>query len=137
MKDSPPDLDEMVASVAPEGSSLWGFMVEAVTASELHGYRDGQLSWSVARDPDKGPGLVVQETPPEPFDEIRRRLEAEQAAADTERVDFLFDLPLELAASLSGYRPGQGGLEWQILGPKKKATEQKAGAPRRRSLSAA
>lgn len=129
----PPDINEIVAQAAPCGSALAGLMVENVTYSEVRGYSDGQLSWSVSRYADKG-GTIVHGDPPEPFLDIRQRLEAEQAASGRDDVDYLFDLPLDLAESLSGYYPGSAGQNWRVLGRK---SQGKAKPDQARSLTAA
>ncbi len=131
----PSDLDKALGSAAPKGFSLCGLMSETVMFSEVRGYIDGRKSWSVVHDPDKDPATVVHGDPPEPFYDIKRELEAAQTEAGDEQVDYLFDLPMKLTASLSGYRPSQGGIAWTVLG-RKKAGAAKAGTPRR-SLSTA
>lgn len=114
----PSDMNETVAKGAPKGPSFHGFMSETVMASEVRGYEDGQFLWSVERYEHKGPGLIVQGEPPKILENIRHRREAEQGKSDAEDVDFLFEAPLDLGAALTGYRPGQGELEWQVLGRK-------------------
>ena len=53
--------------------------------------------------------LVVSGEPPEGFDEIRRRLAAEQVAGDAENhgCDYIFDIPLEAARLACGFRMDQ------------------------------
>jgi hypothetical protein len=135
MKKPASDLDKAMGSTAPQGFSLCGLMSEVVMFSEVRGYIDGRKSWSVVHDPDKNPTTVVHGDPPEPFYDIKRELEATQAEAGDEQVDYLFDLPMELTASLSGYRPSEGGIAWTVLG-RKKAGAVKPGTSRR-SLSTA
>lgn len=119
LKAWPKKPDKTMAMVAPEGSALFGAMTEIAMFSELQGFENGRLSWSVTRDCDK-PGLEVKGFPPPPFDEVRLKLEARQAAAGDEKVDHLFDLPQDLSARLCGYEPGEGVSDWRILGRKGK-----------------
>ena len=110
-------------------------MSETVMESTACAVRCGETLWSVVHDPAKDlTSLDVEGAPPPELAEIRARLEAEQAAEGTEEVDYIFDAPLQLAASVCGYRAGQTeGLEWVVLGPG--PSTQGARAPR--SLSAA
>lgn len=116
MEDWPDKPDKTMATAAPEGPALFGAMTEIAMFSELRGYQEGRPTWSVTRDCDK-PGLQVRGSPPSPFDDIRRRLEAEQEA-ETEQVDHLFDLPPDLSASLCGYEPYDDKYRWLVLNPK-------------------
>ena len=119
MKAWPKKPDKTAAVAAPNGSSLCGMMTEIAMFSELRGYENGRLTWSVTRDCDKGRGVVVVNgSPPAPFDDIKRELESKQAAAGEERVDYLFDLPQDLSVSLCGYGPYEGFSEWRVLGRK-------------------
>ncbi len=117
MEDWPKKPDKTMAMVAPEGSALFGAMTEIAMFSELRGFENGRLSWSITRDCDKE-GVEVKGSPPPPFDEVRRTLEARQAAAGDEQVDHLFDLPQDLSARLCGYEPGEGISDWRVLGRK-------------------
>ena len=119
MHDPPRDVNRLVTSLAPQGISLSGLIVENASYSELRAYQDGRLSWSVVRDPDKGKGVVIQGAPPEPCEQLRLKLSAEEAACDDKDVSYLFDLPLDLTEALSGYHPTGNGLQWQVLGEKR------------------
>ncbi len=100
-----------------------GFLVlageahETVMFSSLRAYRDGGQLWSVVHDPDKDhDGVAVEGEPPAPFADLKRELDATQAAED-ERVDHMFGLPAGLGKRLCGYDPGQQeGLVWTVLG---------------------
>jgi hypothetical protein len=121
MKKWPKKPDETTEIAAPSGSSLCGMMTEIAMFSELRGYENGRLTWYVTRDCDKGRGVIaVRGSPPAPFEDIKRGLEAKQVAAGDERVDYLFDLPQDLSVSLCGYGPYEGFSEWQVLGRKGK-----------------
>jgi hypothetical protein len=121
MKKWPKKPDETTAVAAPSGMSLCGMMTEIAMFSELRGYENGRRTWSVTRDCDKGRGVIgVHGSPPAPFEDIKRELEAKQVAAGDEQVDYLFDLPQDLSVSLCGYGPYEGFSEWRVLGRKGK-----------------
>ncbi len=67
------------------------------------GARDGVELWRVSHVNDVGRELVAAgEMPPE-FDDIRDRLMREQAGDDGS-CDYLHDIPIEVAKSVTGYR---------------------------------
>ena len=74
-------------------------------------WRAGEQVWSVQhRGGDYGvDDLVIEGTPPEPFEEIRARCFAAQQAArhDKIAVDYVFDIPVELGRSIVGFRHDQ------------------------------
>lgn len=128
MKDWPSEPGETMSVAAPVGASLYGATTSVAMFSELRAYNNGRPLWSVTRDCDKN-GLTVHGAPPPPFDDIRAKLEAQQASAREERVDYLFDVPNELSASLCGYQPTSGIYEWQVLRRKTRATANPAVPP--------
>lgn len=132
----PSNMDETAATGVPKGPSFCGFISETVTASEIRGYQDGRLLWSVERDPGQSRGLIIRGEPPAALEDIKRRREAEQAGPDCDDVDFLSEAPQDLGAALTGYRPGEGGLEWHVLVRKGRAAS-KGKLRARKSLSAA
>ena len=115
-REPPSNMDETVAKSAPKGRTVCGFLSETVMASEIRGYQDGQFQWSIERDRSQSPGLIIKGEAPKALEAIQRRRDAEQAGPDAEDVDFLFEAPQDLGAALTGYRPGEGGLEWHVLG---------------------
>lgn len=116
MKDWPKKPDKTAKIAAPSGPSLCCMVTEIAMFSELRGYENGELTWAVTRDCEKGRGVVtVQGSPPASFEDIKRGLEAKQAAAGEEQVDYLFDLPQDLSVSLCGYGPYEGFSEWRVL----------------------
>lgn len=90
--------------------------------SRASGWRDGQIIWSVTHDSQKGLlHLDVQGEPPPAFTAIRDRKFAEQAAGDSD-CDYLFDIAVETARSVAGYRhdedvPGLSGEVFEVLAP--------------------
>ncbi|HEY4030376.1 MAG TPA: hypothetical protein VGM25_08535 [Caulobacteraceae bacterium] len=134
-KNLPSDLDKFLGSPVPKEYCLCGMMSEIVMFSEVRGYIDGQLSWSVVHHPEMDKRQVVHGDPPEPFGDIKQRLDAEQAEAGDEQVDYLFDLPMELTGSLCGYRPSEGGIAWTIV-DRNKAHSGRAEMPDRSLITA-
>lgn len=100
------------------------FVEEHVMVSSAAGWKDGQLRWSVTHDAQKGlHDLDVQGEPPLEFAAIRDRKYSEQAAGDR-NVDYLFDIPVETAGIVVGYRhnedvPGLSGAVFEVLAPPK------------------
>jgi hypothetical protein len=80
---------------------------EHVMASAARGYSGGEETWCVAHDAQYGlDHLDVTGEPPRQFASIHKRLADKLAAAggDDSDVDYLFDVPVELAAKLTGFR---------------------------------
>jgi hypothetical protein len=98
------------------------FVEEHVMVSRATGWKDGQLKWSVTHDAQKGlMHLDVQGEPPPELAAIRDQKFAEQAAGDSD-CDYLFDIPVETARSVAGYRhdqdvPGLSGDVFEVLAP--------------------
>ncbi len=83
------------------------FVEEHVMCSDTECWRDGSFVWSVMHAADQG--LMDLETkgklPPQ-FTEISQRLIEQQkkAGGKDADVDYIFDIPLELAQSITGYK---------------------------------
>lgn len=88
---------------------------EGVMYSAAHGADDGVELWSVTHDAQKSlHDLSVSGNPPKEFPTIRDKLLSDQAVEDaaSAEVDFIFDIPIELAASITGFRHDL----WEIEG---------------------
>ena len=103
------------------------FVEEHVMVSRATGWKDGQLRWSVTHDAQKDLlHLDVEGEPPPEFAAIRDQKFAEQAAGDSD-VDYVFDIPVETARRLTGYRhdediPGLSGAVFEVLAPPQRAS---------------
>jgi hypothetical protein len=77
-------------------------------------WADGRQVWSVFHDGgDGGDQLDVEGALPEAFEELKR--EAMTLKSDGgEGVDFVFDIPLDLAAELTGFRHDEMGFDDDI-----------------------
>lgn len=102
------------------------FVEEHVMFSRATGWHDGKMIWSVTHDAQKDrKHLEVQGEPPPQFAAIRDEL----SAKDMPKVcDYLFDVPVETARSVAGYRhdedvPGLSGEVFEVL---ESATQKKA-----------
>jgi hypothetical protein len=88
---------------------------EHVMFSAAHCYQNGREAWSVWHDSQRGRyDLSLRGTPPAQLAPIRMRLNAKQDDGGGARsdVDYVFDIPLELAAELTGYRHDQVQFDW-------------------------
>jgi hypothetical protein len=79
---------------------------EHVMSSKSYGFKNGRRLWSITHDLQKGIShLNYSGKLPRQFATIHKRLKAELADAGEESsdVDFLIDVPLEVAAALTGF----------------------------------
>ncbi len=91
---------------------------EGPMVSQAIRYRKGEVAWSVTHISENGIyDLKVNGEPPEAFETIKARLFADQKAEENDgaAVDFVFDIPIELAKHLTGYRYDQLEFEWGKL----------------------
>jgi hypothetical protein len=100
------------------------FVEEHVMVSSSTGWRNGQMVWSVTHDAQKEiKHLVVKGEPPAEFSVIRENLFGKQAGVND--CDYIFDIPVETAKSVVGYRyyqdvPGLRGDVFEVLAASKK-----------------
>lgn len=89
---------------------------EGIMVSVAREYRDAREVWTVMHDSSRGGlHLAVQGTPPPQFTAIRDRLLAAQAAepkGEPLPVDSVFDIPVETARALTGYRYDESRFDW-------------------------
>ena len=89
---------------------------EHMMASAAYGYRRGRRQWEVVHDSSYGrDDLAISGRPPAQLAEIHRRLADKNEKQDPDawpRVDYLFDVPVELAASETGYRHDRYRFDW-------------------------
>lgn len=106
------------------GTELVACAVEDhVMSTSSHGWQDGKHVWSIEHHASVGRyHLDVVGTPPPHFNDIRMRLFTEQdrAGGKWAVVDCVYDIPAEVAASVTGYRHDMDlpdGLLFEILEP--------------------
>ncbi len=100
-----------------------GDVEEHVMVSVATGWENGRRLWSVTHDAQRDmEHLQTEGEMPSVFTPIRDRLRSEQQAAGGNKsdVDYIFDAPVELAQTLTGYRhdadiPGSGAEPFEVL----------------------
>lgn len=94
---------------------------EHVMYSRASYRHEGRLVWSVAHDAQRAlDDLEVQGDPPAALVPIRNRLMAAYEAEGEDAPDYLFEVPVELVESLTGYRydqehPERGSKPFEVL----------------------
>jgi hypothetical protein len=99
------------------------FVEEHVMLSSSSDWKDGHRCWSVIHNAQKRRDhLETQGQLPIAFSSILKQLQSKQKDADMngKRVDFIFDIPVELAYTLAGYRhdrdvPGLSDKLFEVL----------------------
>lgn len=93
------------------------FVEEHVMVSAATGWKDGRKIWSISHESPKGQRhLDVQGEPPLEFPKIRDTWVAKTDPG----VDYIFEIPVAVAASVAGYRydrsvPGLSGDVFEVL----------------------
>lgn len=80
-------------------------------------WRDGKQVWSLSHDGSEGGDqLAVEGTLPDVFEELHQEAVAAQEESRKEggEVDFVFDIPLDLAAEITGFRHDEMGFDDDI-----------------------
>jgi hypothetical protein len=93
-----------------------GQVEEHVMVSAAFCYQDGHRLWNITHESDKGKNnLEVDGSLPEQFEDIRAKCFSEQRRDDEEGdgdVDYIFEIPLEVAESVCGYKHDQWEFDW-------------------------
>lgn len=105
------------------GELVTCFVEEHVMFSSASSWKDGRKSWSVIHNAqERRDHLDTQGDLPAAFNSILCQFKTKQQDADANkrRVDFIFDVPVELARGLVGYRhdkdvPGLSGEVFEVL----------------------
>lgn len=95
--------DDLLARSPSRGRSVAVRLHEGVMWAEAFGV-EGTGPWRVVHDAEEGLTHLEVEGVPPSFELIRDRLFAKQAADEEEMVDHVFDVPLTVAAELTGFR---------------------------------
>jgi hypothetical protein len=112
------DDHEQLAKLSNNAEAITCFVEEHVMVSEVTGWRDGKKIWSIQHDSQKKiDHLDAQGTLPSEYDSIRERLQARQVSEG--EADYIFDVPVEVAQSITGYRhdrfPNLGEVGFEAL----------------------
>ena len=115
---------KMLARASAEAEVVCCFVEEHCMCSSAQGWRNGSEMWSVFHEAATG-GISHLETKgdlPAAFNGIRDQQRAKQEAAGGSKagVDYIFDIPVELAQALTGYRhdvaiPELGDRAFEVL----------------------
>jgi hypothetical protein len=101
---------EFLSRISAAFPLIYGFAEEHVMYSTAAWWQEGREVWSVIHDAQQGiMHLDVRGTPPLPYPAIRESLFAEQAQAGGRDagVDYIFDIPIDLAYEITGFRYDQ------------------------------
>lgn len=115
--------DRALANLSAQGEVVSCYVEDHVMFSSASGWAYGKQIWKVFHNCDKGTDhLEVEGDAPAALADIRKRLTEKQEAAGGEKadVDFIYDIPVELAKTLTGFRhdentQGAGGDAYQVL----------------------
>lgn len=114
-----------VGLLAPDKLAKWsagGRLVAAVVHDETSNslsteWRDGKLVWSASHDGSEGGDrLEIEGQLPEIFEELKQEAAAaqEESAKEGGGVNFVFDIPLDIAAEITGFRHDEMGFDDDI-----------------------
>jgi hypothetical protein len=98
--------DEVLKALSENCELVAAGAEEHVMSSFAEGWRNGERIWSVVHDADEGLGhLEADGSLPDGFEAIRsERLEEQKAAGGDEAdVDYVFDVPLDVATRITGF----------------------------------
>jgi hypothetical protein len=121
--------DELVQKLSSFGEVVSCSVEDHVMFSTACGWRNQGPIWSVTHDCEKGRfHLEAEGVVPAALESIQNTLVAKQKAAGGEKadVDYIYDIPAELAKELTGFRhdqdiPGMSGDAFEVLEPAKEA----------------
>jgi hypothetical protein len=100
-----------------------GWVEEHVMFSAAEGWRDGQKTWRLEHDAEKSDRHIeCSGEPPTTYPAALAEAEAEQDAEDagSKEVDFYFEIPLQVARSIVGFKhdeanPGEDAGQYTVL----------------------
>lgn len=95
-----------LAAFSSRGEILRCLVEEHVMASSAELWAGGRKSWGVSHQGENGPNhLEVAGSPPPALDAIRAGLEEAQRAAGADAgVDHIFEIPLQVARTITGFK---------------------------------
>ena len=86
---------------------------EGIMFSAAYGYERGARIWELAHFAQQGIyDLSVSGSPPPSFESVRRRLTQKQQETAGGGVDYIFGIPLEVAADICKYSHDRWQFEW-------------------------
>jgi hypothetical protein len=86
---------------------------EGIIFSAAYGYERRNRVWELAHNAQQSiDDLSISGSPPPSFESIRQRLTRRQEARAGSGVDYIFDIPVEVATAICKYRYGRLKFEW-------------------------
>ncbi|WP_417762792.1 hypothetical protein [Shewanella sp.] len=113
--------EESVSRVSSLGDVVACQVHEGIMVSMASGYKSGQLVWSVVHNAQEAlEHLETRGSLPGEFEGIKSKKIQEQAQDDEGMVDYIFDIPVDMARAYVGYRydqalPNESELPFQVL----------------------
>lgn len=99
--------DHVLANLSAGGEVVSCFVEDHVMFSSASGWNRGNQAWKVFHDSEKGRyHLEIVGAPPSVLADVKKRLTEKQEEAGGEKadVDYIYDIPAELAKALTGFR---------------------------------
>lgn len=99
--------EDVLAKLAMKSEIILVLVEEHVMASSAELWSQGVRQWRISHERENGPvGLAVEGRLPSTFPAIRATQEKEQeeAGGKDADVDFIFDIPLKVAESVTGFK---------------------------------
>jgi hypothetical protein len=100
--------DHVLEKLSKCGELVYCSVEDHVMCTTASGWANGKRNWRITHDgqEDKTFDLKVEGDPPAGFEKLRKALFAKQEAATGEDadVDYVYDLPADLAKELTGFR---------------------------------
>lgn len=99
--------EDVLTKLSQKSDIILALVEEHVMASSAEQWSQGARRWRISHEGENGPvGLEIEGQPPPIFSEIRATLEKEQeeAGGKDADVDHLFDIPLKVAESITGFK---------------------------------
>ena len=104
--------EERLLPLSTTGAVVGCQLSETVMCATTTLYDGGRVAWRVDYDCENGAPTVTG-APPAEYQAIHDRVVAEQAAEDASddelKADLIFDIPVELAKAVTGYRHDEDG----------------------------
>jgi len=104
-----------LATLSVGGEVVAGFLEEHVMASRAAAWDGGARRWSLRYDPERRPDrLLAEGSPPAELGPIEASLREAQRR-EPDGADRLFEIPLELAKAITGFRGDEDEREYEEL----------------------
>lgn len=112
--------NDSLSKISALGETIACSVEEHVMVSTAEGWNNGTRCWSIVHDAQEGIfDLSSSGDLPADYDLIRSDYVAQQNAAggDDADVDFVFEIPLQVAKRICGFKHDEGSAPWVAPGP--------------------